>query len=256
VNGTQIQNWTDMPNFVAQASVLIQGPSCVYTGQQFDVAARLTTQVLEGEPDNSLQPGAYWALNGTRNTKCDPTKGGNTKAGNCNMTAPMTPGPAIVTFYNGSITGTLTIQVIQGTAPAKPEEPTPRIYVPPQVIIDYAPTPAARAPAGPAPFKQLSGVVSRYNSNYYCTVNSIQFNNGSVVLNVTTTGDMSMGAIQRPNNSKLSINGANLGKPSVVITNDTPNSLSSILTYNGTASSGMTFTYGDGGYPTVSLPSS
>ena len=76
------------------------------------------------------------------------------------------------------------------------------------------------------------------------------------MLNVTTTGDMSMGAIQRPNNSKLSINGASLGKPSVVITKDTPNSLSSILTYNGVAFSGMTFTYGDGGYAPVSLPSS
>jgi hypothetical protein len=192
--------------------------------------------VLEGEPDNSLQPGAYWALNGTKNTKCDPTRG-NTKAGNCNMTAPMTPGPAIVTFYNGSITGTLTIQVIQGTAPSKPE-PTPE------------------APPAPAPFKQLSGIVSRYNNNYYCTINSIQYNSGTIVLNMTTTGDMSLGPIQRPNNSKLSINGANLGKPSVVITNDTPNSISSILTYNGTASSGMTFAYGDGGYATISLPSS
>jgi hypothetical protein len=231
VNGTQLQSFPGSPSFTAQASVLIQGPSCVFTGQQFDVAARLKTQVIEGAADNSLQPGAYWALNGTPNTKCDPAKGGNAKAGGCAMTAPMTPGPAIVTFYNGSITGTLTIQVFQGTAPP-PSAPTP------------------------APFTQLSGVISRYNSNYYCTIHSIQINSNTVVLNVTTTGDMSMGAIQRPNNSKLSINGASLGKPSVVITKDTPNSLSSILTYNGTASSGMKFTYGELGYSEVPLPSS
>jgi hypothetical protein len=106
--------------------------------------------------------------------------------------------------------------------------------------------PMAQQNSGPA--------ISRFNDIYYCVIDSVSREGGSLVLNFDVIGDMSLGKLNSPMESTLTWPEGRAKPASMKLSrNDPTHIVGKLLFDNVPETEGIHFTYGSRGYTDVSV---